>query len=1025
MSTQLILYPQNYNGYSTSSTSATEYVVDGKFFTTLNSSSFITFSGSLFFLFQNQPPTIPNTWYRTRENAATNYPLEISNTLRLNTVSTSFYVSAVYQRLSNLTIGQTYTITIHLTANPSGTVYVSARRGTGMFASIVLNSFSANTILITQDFTAQTTEDIIYVAFGDGTTNNLLIDKISVKETGLPPSMVYTDLSDGQVICDLYQEEDIPLSLSVDNFTNVAEKVQSYSKNFNLPATKRNNQIFNNMFEITRADDGLIFNPYVKTQCVLKQDGFLIFEGYLRMIDIKEKDGEISYNVNLYSEVIALADTLKDKTFADLDLTELTSDYKINDIKDSWDDTIGLPLENSLSVTSFARDPSLASNHTNVMKYPFIDWNHQFSLTGGVVDLPNLNSAFRPCIQIKYLINKIFSAAGFTWTSTFFDTTDFGKLFMDFNWGNDENPTDLNYSGWKDYRPETLPAPNFVANPNQPIKFTGGVLPSQAGYDTSTGVFTVPAGQGDTDYYFSITVDFVLCNYDEAPDLTAQFLKNGVYVPTSGFTWQSTTNAGHGSAIAYVDSIVAGQLQSIALQTNRGGWYDSAPTVTIDTSQGAPLSSGSGATATATGTFPGPVTGITMTNVGSGYDSNHPPYVMFNNVEKDECVRTYTANFSVDLEDGDVLQPVFGTTGTHSSHQYAILQDNRWNIYGLGQVYSISRTAWMYVNTGVDVLTSQGLLNTLRGDLGQWDFIKGIMTMFNLVSLPDDTNKNNIIIETYNDIFIKHTNSGDMSPAGMTLAHRSIEHDWTDKVDVSQMELKPLTDLNKNTIFKFVEDDDDYSFNAYKMATAGGLYGAKYWDASGFTILEGEEEIVAEPFAATVIKPLQEGLNDFIAPAIYAVDESGESDGFDNSPRILYNNGVKTLSSTTYNIPSQNGHAGISGETQYLQFSHLSDIPIAPGTTRDFNFESQQLIQPLSMFGVPADNLFTTYWLPYFSELYSPDTRTMTLKVNLTPSDINTFKFYDTVMIKNRTFRVNKIEYKPNTLAKVEFILIG
>ena len=43
------------------------------------------------------------------------------------------------------------------------------------------------------------------------------------------------------------------------------------------------------MFEITRADDGLIFNPYIKTQCVLKQDGFLLFEGYLRMIDIKDK----------------------------------------------------------------------------------------------------------------------------------------------------------------------------------------------------------------------------------------------------------------------------------------------------------------------------------------------------------------------------------------------------------------------------------------------------------------------------------------------------------------------------------------------------------------------------------------------------------------------------------------------------------------------------------------------------------------------------------------------------------------
>ena len=48
----------------------------------------------------------------------------------------------------------------------------------------------------------------------------------------------------------------------------------------------------------------------------------------------------------------------------------------------------------------------------------------------------------------------------------------------------------------------------------------------------------------------------------------------------------------------------------------------------------------------------------------------------------------------------------------------------------------------------------------------------------------------------------------------------------------------------------------------------------------------------------------------------------------------------------------------------------------------------------------------------------------MTLKVNLSPSDVAAFKFYDTVFIKNRVFRVNKIEYKPNDLATVEFILI-
>jgi len=48
----------------------------------------------------------------------------------------------------------------------------------------------------------------------------------------------------------------------------------------------------------------------------------------------------------------------------------------------------------------------------------------------------------------------------------------------------------------------------------------------------------------------------------------------------------------------------------------------------------------------------------------------------------------------------------------------------------------------------------------------------------------------------------------------------------------------------------------------------------------------------------------------------------------------------------------------------------------------------------------------------------------MTLKVNLTAADIQMFKFNDTVFIKNRLFRVNKIDYKPNDLATVEFILL-
>ena len=315
---------------------------------------------------------------------------------------------------------------------------------------------------------------------------------------------------------------------------------------------------------------------------------------------------------------------------------------------------------------------------------------------------------------------------------------------------------------------------------------------------------------------------------------------------------------------------------------------------------------------------------------------------------------------------------------------------------------------------GNAVATTNTLL-ILRGELGQWDFLKGLLTMFNLVTLPDEDNPSNIKIEPYKDVFISSVVAAPPNFFDAT----SNELDWTDKIDVSEMKLMPLTGLNKKTIFKFVEDEDDFAFMNYKRQVGGHLYGSKKYDASEFTILAGEDEIIAEPFAATVVKPLMTQYPNFITPSLYAMGDDEVTEGFDNSPRIMYNNGVKSTGASYY-IPAQNGGTS-ANEADFLQFSHLTDVPTISGS-RDFHFGECQLIPPVGN-SVP-DNLFNLYWLPYYSELYNPDTRIMTIKVNLSPSDINTFKFNDTVFIKNRTFRVNKIDYKPNDLATIEFILI-
>ena len=918
MSTQLILYPQNYSGYTSSSVALNEYFVDGQNFSQVNASSttLVTQPSAV----QNAinsiaPSMVTNTWYRYYTGASVGVT-QSSNKLTLEVPNTGPGDTGIIQKLSNLTVGAVYVASFDFSSqfNPQS---VKAY----MYSGTVLQSTHNLPDLIVLDttfqFTAVSTSQFIVINKYRPSliTGATIINSISITKQ----SEQSVEISgDGQVICDLYAEEDIPLTLSIDDFKNVAEKVQSYSKDFNLPATKRNNQIFNNMFEVTRADDGLIFNPYVKTKCVLKQDGFILFEGYLRLIDVKEKEGEISYNVNLYSEVIAVADILKESTFSDLDFTELEHLYNRTQIEYSWNDS---PFTTSINYTN--PNTSGFRNAYTTLRYPFIDWNHQFlvgqtsgsgnSATAGNPELTTLEDAFRPCIQLKYLINKIFAAAGFNWTSNFFDSADFEKLYMDFNWGANNAPLDHDDIGEAFIDTIQVGTIPFVA-----IQTNDNTLPTQMNYSggTYTAIQDNQTYNFDYSYAYSVTLD----------------------VPWSGtFRWK----------------MVKGGITSFINPT----------------------------TVTGTG-----IIGIGLSNLA----------VIF-------------GNLSEILNVGDTLTPEFKSdTAATNDFTLLIMGNTTNNIFG-----TVGTT---YANTSGPGTTNQTILQNLRGELGQWDFLKGIMTMFNLISMVDESNPDNILIEPYSDVFINNTNGG---PGNLTLKARGIQHDWTDKVDASEMELKPLTDLNIKTIFKFVEDDDDYAFQVFKQALSGHLYGSKVHSASGLTILQGTEEIVAEPFAATVSKPLSDYLPAFVVPSLYALNEEGASEGFENSPRIFYNNGIKPTGASYY-MPSQNGVTS-NNETNFLQFSHLSDITTV-AATRDFVFESSNLISALGT--PPVNNLFSTYWQPYFNELYNADTRTMSLKVNLSPSDVSAFKFYDLVIIKNRTFRVNKIQYKPNSLATVEFILI-
>ena len=919
MSTQLIIYPQNYNGQYTFISNpimgGTNFITQPSNFAGISLTSIYNTNAikPALAAIVNDHPYILGAWYRftTIIGPPGNWgvvaaPSLAINNLELHVGSGTSGHTGVYQQMSGLTVGAWYNVKVTLVAGQAGLLQFSTYMPNSGVEGAASTQFSTNTTAINWSFQAVNTNQIILFDYV-GESQSILISSIAVLSITTTPSGIFTDLQDGQVICDLYQEEDIPLTLSVDDFKNVAEKVQSYSKAFNLPATKRNNRIFNNMFDVTRSDDGIIFNPYVKTKCVLKQDGFILFEGYLRLIDIKDKEGEISYNVNLYSEVVALADTLKESTFADLDFSELDHEYTYSEIRNSWQGILG--LTHPLPLGTFAG--TAGASTTDVLKYPFINWTGQIGTSGGNPVLTSLEQAFRPCIQLKYLINRIFESSGFTYTSAFLDTVAFEKLFMDFNWGGDNSPVQVVEDGGNTF---WCTLSSVGISPVATTSFAPLTLDN-----TGLVYFPFPTNYNQATYIITATSD------NEIWDIT--------------YTWE----------IENIDS------SSHVIDCR---WLHNT----------------------------------TPVNAVNNHTLNaNQTYI-------------YTGTFSVTLQTGDTLVAQFKADANSVVRQ-------RLDCSAGGICFATN----VIFTLGVYYYVSQTILQTLRGELGQWDFLKGIMTMFNLVSMVDVTNPNNILIEPYGDIFIDNPNS--------------VQHDWTDKVDAAQMQLTPLTELNKNTIFKFVEDEDDYVFSQYKKATSGHLYGSKEIDASGFTILQGTEEIIAEPFAATVSRPLFPSTTDFIVPTIYSRDDSGANEAFDNSPRIFYNNYVPfspapSLASCTYSVPAQNGGAAAALEDEYLQFSHLSSIAPAgiSSSGSDYVFESNQLYSPIG--APPIDNLYYTYWSPYFRELYHPDTRIMKLKVNLNPSDVARFNFFDTVFIKNRAFRVNKIEYKPNTLAKVEFILI-
>ena len=228
---------------------------------------------------------------------------------------------------------------------------------------------------------------------------------------------------------DLFQEDELTLDISAIESGELGEVFGISSQAFALPGTHKNNLFFGNLFDlgITPA------TGFTKTiPCQVLYNGDEVFTGKLYIENvITNQQGDTIYNVVVVNEVVDFKFQIEDLTMQDLDWSSYNHSLTMTNITGSWTNnlfsgSIVYPLINYGVNPNDPFSPSVSAGGGNKefdnSSYPLRD-----------VD-------FRPTIKAKDVIDKIFDKVDYSYTSSFFDSEYFDKLYVVSTQGDEGNP---------------------------------------------------------------------------------------------------------------------------------------------------------------------------------------------------------------------------------------------------------------------------------------------------------------------------------------------------------------------------------------------------------------------------------------------------------------------------------------------------------------------------------------------------------------------------------------------------------
>ena len=249
---------------------------------------------------------------------------------------------------------------------------------------------------------------------------------------------------EGQLI-DQYADESVEIVSSVLDVQDITKNTGDYSKTFTVPTSKRNNKVFKHWYNAT-IDGG--FDARTRVKGTIDIDGVPFRSGKWLLRAVKMVKGVAdSYQINFYGETAALQQTFGKDVLRDLDLSAFDHTYDSNEVQTGLETGLfgGSIIYTTMSQKGMFYDSdSLEGDFPNGATGSDVKLRNIAALGGGTGIQYN---ELRPSLKVIEIINAIEAKYGITFSSDFFNTTEFDELYMwlspDLEGGSLGNRTDL------------------------------------------------------------------------------------------------------------------------------------------------------------------------------------------------------------------------------------------------------------------------------------------------------------------------------------------------------------------------------------------------------------------------------------------------------------------------------------------------------------------------------------------------------------------------------------------------------